>query len=237
MATRFNVIQQHTKRTFWRNLRDPRPAIWRLVLRAAVCVSASSCGIYSADEITATVVDADTKAPIEGVNVIAGWVVRGGINYGNTVGYMNVMETVTSGDGKFHFRSWGPRANLHLGEIRREAPTLMLFKSGYRYTAAENNGSSLAAAPSAMKSDWNDKTILMKRYAGTMPDYDAGYTALWTDLTFLRDHGHWSAIPQFLCAVGREHDSLSVRGASNSLYSFNALSGAGIDCKLERETR
>jgi hypothetical protein len=35
--------------------------------------SLTGCTVYSADPITATVVDADTGAPIEGVNVVAAW--------------------------------------------------------------------------------------------------------------------------------------------------------------------
>jgi hypothetical protein len=204
----------------------------RLVLYAAIGASVSACGIYSADEITATVVDADTKAPIEGVNVVAEWTIRGGINYGATVGYMNVLETVTDKNGKFHFASWGPRLNFRIGEIRQEAPALMLFKSGYRYTAMENNGSSLAAAPSAMKSDWNEQTIPMKRYSGTTPDYEAGYIALVTDTDNLQRYGHWADIPRFLCALGQEHDSLSAHGVRNLLYSFKSLNEAGLDCRI-----
>lgn len=231
MATGFHVIQG-TKHPLSRNLPGPRAAIWSLVLRAAICVSVSSCGIYSADEITATVVDADTKAPIEGVNVIAYWAVRGGINYGATVGYLNVMETVSDKNGRFHFSRWGPRPNFHLGEVRQKAPALALFNGGYRYTAAENGGGSLNAAPSRMRSDWDNQTIAMKRYVGTAPDYDAGFIALMTDTANLGRYGHWADIPRFLCALAREHNSLAARGVQNSLYSIKSLSDAGLQCRV-----
>jgi len=192
----------------------------------------SSCGIYSAEEITTTVIDADTKAPIEGVNVVADWAVRGGVNYGATVGYIKVMETVTDVNGKFHFSRWGPRPNFHLGEIRQKAPALMLFKSGYRYTVVENVGGSLNAAPSTMQSNWNNQTIAMERYVGSAPDYDAGFISLMTDTDNLKRYGHWADIPRFLCALARESNSLAASGVRNSLYSVKSLSDAGLDCRV-----
>jgi hypothetical protein len=210
---------------------------WRFALLALLCLSLPSCGIYTADEITATVVDADTKTPLAGVNVVAAWIVRGGINFGATVGYLKVMETVTDQNGKFHFSRWGPRPNFYLGEIRQEAPVLMLFKSGYRYTPTQNQGSALTAAPNAMKSDWNDQIILMKRYSGMKPDYDAGFIPLLTDMEDLKRHGYWADIPGFLCALGREHKVLSNLEVPNLLYSFDALNGASIDCHDTRGGR
>ena len=230
MATGFNVIRQDTKRVRWPNLLDLRAALWRLALHGAVCISVSSCGIYSAQEITATVVDADSKDPIEGVNVVAHWAVRGGINYGATVGYVNVMETVTDKNGQFHFSGWGPKPNLHLGEIRQKAPALMLFKSGYRYTAVENGGGSLNAAPSTMTSDWNNRTIAMQRYVGSAPDYEAGFISLMTDTDNLERYGYWSDIPRFLCALARENKSLAASEVRNSLYSFKSLADVGLKC-------
>lgn len=154
-----------------------------------------------------------------------------------TVGYMKVMETVTDENGKFHFPSWGPKPNFYVGEIRLEAPVLMLFKSGYRYASTQNQGSALTAAPNAMKSDWNKQTILMKRYSGMQPDYDAGFIPLLTDIDDLKRHGHWTEIPTFLCALGREHKILSNSDVPNLLYSFEALKSAGVDCRDTRGGR
>jgi hypothetical protein len=233
MATGLDVNSYAGKLTPWSNLLGSCAANCRIALVTLFCLSASSCGIYSADEITATVVDSDTSAPIEGANVVAAWIVRGGVNFGATVGYMKVMETVTDQNGKFHFQSWGPKPNFHVGEIRQEAPALILFKPGYRYMATGNQGSSLNAAPSAMTSDWNAKTIRMTRYARATPDAEGGYISLWTDLTFLHEHGYWSAIPRTLCAVGHEQEALSKRGIATALYSLKTLKADGFDCDFE----
>src|SRR5467141_845671 len=64
---------------------------------------------YSAKPITATVVDAETGQPLEGVNVIARWMLeekRTGIS----VGDLDLMEAVTDKTGKFLFRAWEGKA-------------------------------------------------------------------------------------------------------------------------------
>lgn len=236
MAAGFDVDQRGAERATWSWSPGAIGAL-RGLLVAAAWLTATACGFYSADEITATVVDADTKAPIEGVNVVAEWAIRGGINYGSIVGYMNVIETVTDKEGKFHFPSWGPRPNFHLGEIRQSAPALMLFKNGYRYTSMENNGNSLDAAPSKTKSDWNGQIIAMARYAGPTPDYDAGFIALTTDTDNLQRLGHWDNVPRFLCALGQEGSTLSAHGIRNSLPSLKSLHDAGVNCHFARAER
>ena len=66
-----------------------------LAFLSATCVAASTRQ-YSADAIAARVVDADSGAPVDGVNVVAGWEVKGGMEGGNIVGWVKVMETVTT---------------------------------------------------------------------------------------------------------------------------------------------
>lgn len=231
MATGLDVNSYSSRCTPWSHLLDRCAGNCRFALVTLFCLSVSSCGIYSAGEITATVVDSDTNVPLEGVNVVAAWKVRGGVNFGATVGYINVMETISGKDGKFHFPKWGPRPNLHVGEIRQEAPVLMLFKSGYRYSVVENNSSSIAPAPGAMKSDWNGALIPMKRYLGHTPDYEAGFIPLITDIENLKRYGRWNDIAGLLCAMAREHEYLSAHGIGNTLYPFKALNDAGVDCR------
>lgn len=234
MATGFNVIRQDTKRAFRRSFFALAAAMKRPVLYGAVCISVSSCGVYSAEEITATVVDADTKAPIEGVNVVADWAVRGGINYGRTVGYINVMETTTGKDGKFYFPRWGPRPNFHFGAIRLEAPGLTLFKGGYKYLALENNGNALVDAPPMTRSDWNHQVISLTQFNGPPQAYKASFNSLMSDVDNLRREGRWPDIPRFLCALGRESAALAARGVADALYPLEHLATEGVDCSQSR---
>ena len=113
---------------------------------AFACLPLASCNFYSADAISARVVDAETLKPLEGVNVVAAWKVKGGLEGGNVVGYTNVLEAVTTKDGVFTFPSWGPRLNMYFGRVRLEAPQLLFFKSGYRFYTVTNHGDSLSRA-------------------------------------------------------------------------------------------
>lgn len=225
---------------------SPRPSQQRLgcpyngaravLMLTCACLLLSGCGrFYSADAITATLVDAETKAPLPGVHVVAEWAIRGRMNYGNVVGYMNVMETVTDKDGRFHFPARGPRFNFHFGAIFQEAPGLILFKAGYRYAAVANNGSVLVSAPYNLTSDWNGQTISLQPLVSNA-SYDEGYIPLRTDLEFLRREGYWGDIRQFLCALSRERTALNRRNISSLLYTSQSLREQGVDCAPEKAT-
>ena len=214
--------------------RGKAPAIAAVV---GCCLLVSACGFYSADEITATVVDADTKLPIAGVNVIAEWVVRGGINYGGVVAYMNVMETVTDRDGRFHFSAWGPRLNFHFGTIFQEAPTLILFKPGYRLGVAANNGSVLEPSPSKMKSDSNGQTIKLERRASSVLERSDLKIFMYTELADLWTLGEWSHIPRFLCALSPDSGSAPEREILKNTYSWKALAQRGVHCNSSEADR
>lgn len=92
---------------------------------------------YSAAAIEAWVVDAQTGAPIEGVNVVAHWQLAYGFEGGR--GYeMKVMETTTDRDGRFAFQAWGP---LVIPEglppearLKKADPEIVMFKPGYDLT-------------------------------------------------------------------------------------------------------
>ena len=74
-----------------------------LVLPLQGCATA-----YSAKEIEARVIDADTRQPLEGVNVVAHWVLHFGMEGGQQTD-LELMETVTDKNGRFHFPAWGPK--------------------------------------------------------------------------------------------------------------------------------
>src|SRR6185312_6211859 len=93
---------------------------------------------YSAPAIEATVVDAETHRPLEGVNVVAHWVVRygqlGEMHYHYVA--FKLMEAVTDANGRFHFPAWGPEATpLSLGlfaTMSSRDPDIIFFKSDYQ---------------------------------------------------------------------------------------------------------
>jgi len=128
------------------------------------------CGFaYTADPISARVVDAETGQPLAGVNVAALWTLKGGLEGGNVVGYANILETVTDANGTFSFPGWGPRPVV-LGQLHADAPLMLFFKPGYGYHQVQNRVVT-AAAPTQTRSDWNGKTIPLKKFKGTLAEY------------------------------------------------------------------
>jgi hypothetical protein len=210
----------------------------QLALMMLACLPLAACGFYSAEPITVRVVDADTGAAIDGANVVAAWEVYGGLENGNVEGFVQVMETATNKDGRFHFPAWGPRLNTHFSEIRNaSAPVVMVFKSGYHYRAVGNTGKSGAPAPSEMKSDWNGKTIALQRFHGSSAEYKASFIQLTTDVSTLVDHGELPEIPTFLCALAFQDEALAADGIPNALYSFRELRRRGVTCPGREEKK
>ena len=101
---------------------------------AALLVSACGSPYYTSDPIEAWVVDAETGQPIEGAVVTANWqLVAASLDTGGRkVRQLEVFETVTDKEGRFHFPGF-TRINFSLDELREEDPQILIFKAGYRY--------------------------------------------------------------------------------------------------------
>ena len=141
------------------------------VTLALLLLTLSACERYSADPIEAWVVDALTKAPLEGVVVTANWQLTGGFEGGYPKGQMLVMETVTDKSGRFYFPAWGPKVHLGEGKLRETQPQLLLFKSGYQYRRLYNEARSDEIY--AGKSEWSGKVIGMNEFTGSSADWFA----------------------------------------------------------------
>jgi len=144
---------------------------YRHLLATLVCALVPiGCGFaYTADPISARVVDAETGQPLAGVNVAALWTLKGGLEGGNVVGYANILETVTDANGAFSFPGWGPRP-IAFGQLRAEAPLMMFFKPDYAYHQVQNRVVS-APTPMQTRSDWNGKNIALTKFKGTSREY------------------------------------------------------------------
>jgi hypothetical protein len=100
----------------------------------AVVSSLEGCAppIYFAKVTHGTVVDADTKQPIEGAVIVANWELytrRGEGAHG--LQSMQITEVVSGADGSYLVPGWGPRLRPCLTELDNGDPYLVVFKSGY----------------------------------------------------------------------------------------------------------
>lgn len=179
---------------------------------------------YSADPITAWVVDADTGAPINGANVVAAWIMKAGLQDNTTI-YVNVLEAVTDESGKFSFSAWGPKAVTERGEIFTSAPAITIFKSGYQLAGGGNMGT-MQVAPLHMSSYWDGRTFRLQRFQGTAEEY-AEYLGLYLQTTinsFLRNGCHDKSIPRFLIAVDQQSQVFEKQNIPSRLARLQHLS-------------
>ncbi|MGX2032935.1 peptidase associated/transthyretin-like domain-containing protein [Methylocaldum gracile] len=183
---------------------------------------------YSAEPIQARVVDAETKQPLEDVNVVANWQLEGGLEGGTNLGQMMVMETVTDSAGQFSFPAWGPKAipsgyplEYQNARLKDMDPQLLLFKSGYKYLALYNRKTAeqmRGKGPSVRTSDWNGKTIEMRRFTGfkwNLEQYAGdlihlnGFlevVAILNPVELPRDHCKWKKIPLMILATYKQNE-------------------------------
>ncbi len=114
---------------------------------------------YSAKPIRGLVVDAATGQPLEGVVIVAQWVLHTPAGSGPR---LEVLETVTDASGAYQFPGWGPKPNPRpfSSMTMFKAPGVAFFKPGYRPFFASNQYSSNEAV---RESDWDGQTVRLER--------------------------------------------------------------------------
>lgn len=205
-------------------------------LLLAALLPLQACGMYySAEPITAHVVDAETGKPLEGVIVVAHWQLEGGLEGGNRLGQMMVMETVTDAQGRFHFAAWGPKtvplgllanpitANARLKDMD---PQLLLFKRDYSPLVLRNERTMAQMAysiPATRKSDWNSKTIRLEPFKEGLEKWAKRLEFFKTDLDFSykSDSCEWKQTPRMLASMHREKMRLKSQAVDSSIRAIS----------------
>lgn len=171
---------------------------------------------YSAEPIEAWIIDAGTKQPLEGVIVIAHWVLEGGIHV-DRVGELVILETVTDKNGRFYFSGWGPIRHWKRSRLTNMDPEFLIFKNGYEYQRLANPSTkeAIEGKPYPVhRSVWNGKTIALKSFKGTPEEYAEHVHQLDNDLEWAR-YGkdcEWKQIPQMLVAIHRLSEQFESQG-------------------------
>ena len=201
---------------------------------------------YSAKAITARVVDAETKEPLEGVVVVAHWQLNGGLEGWSPLGELMVMDAVTDQNGTFHFPAWGPKKipkgldwNARLKDLD---PQLLLFKSGYRWQELSNSKSMEQMShkgPAVRSSDYDGKTIELEKFKGTPQEY-------WKHIEYfhiswlqpLQHHCAWKGMPRMVVALDQESKRVGPTGFVDDLRRSeqeNVREGCGTFAEFLRE--
>jgi hypothetical protein len=123
----------------------------------------SGCVFYQ-EPLHGTIVDAETKQPIQGAVVAGRWRPwRLVIPFGSRLNFpRHVAEAVTDSDGKYRLPPWGPVLCWPTAQIHYP-PDLLAYKSGYEL---KHNGYwDKFGMP--RESDWNGETVALIPYRGT----------------------------------------------------------------------
>jgi hypothetical protein len=217
-------------------------------LLVAICCSArdGTALRYSAKPIRATVVDAETGLPLEGVIVNAYWHMEDSGGHG--LGPFNVTEAVTDANGVFYMAGWGPMEVPRLSNnpllrprLDPDQPWLQLFKRGYRFLRVQGDESTsylsdpMWTGDSLRESAWNNKVIRLERFHGTDEQYlnhlhgkrsGMAIGACW-----------WAKVPRMTAAFIREGEQLRRVKGWNDLVEFNEIQEryAGKYCGSPKE--
>jgi hypothetical protein len=161
--------------------------------------------VYSAKEIRATVVDKETGRALEGVVVVAQWVLFvSGPGDGWHGPRLYVTEAVTDKEGKFYIPGWGPKPNPgypSTGLTDRD-PVLSLFKPRYWPLTLPNAD---ARNDAVRHSRWDGKIIELEKYRGTGTEYEWAWLLYHLQLALgWGETMEWRRLPKMTLAILEE---------------------------------
>jgi hypothetical protein len=169
---------------------------------------------YSAEPIRGRVVDAETRQLLEGVHVVAQWILQTGILHGRTVERLHILETVTDATGAYRLPGWGPKPRPALSRLETSDPLLTFFKPGYRPLDRSNN--EMHDRP-VRTSRWDGKTIALEPFRGSPEEWVDSLQHVQVRLRWGRstDSGqvndHWRHFPRIVLRVLEERMLLPER--------------------------
>ena len=174
------------------------------ILIISIAIALQACAhhpmFYRGAEIRGQVIDAETKEPIEGVAVVAQWILyHEGIADGGHWKVLKVHEAVTDKNGNYSIPAWDPKRRPAMTHLDDHDPRISLFKIGYynwelynsdpqkfykRYKPEEVDkwsfdklrkrilatGSASEHNRSLRGSVWDGRTIELKKFVGSHRD-------------------------------------------------------------------
>jgi hypothetical protein len=177
---------------------------------------------YSAEAIAGQVIDSATTKPLEGVVVVAHWDLRGGLEGGNVLGAVQVLETMTGKDGRYHFPAWGPTSHTARGTLDHTAPALLFFHRGYMAAARSNAYPQLPAIkpPYGRFSRWNGETIPLTTLSNSDQATRRNWSMMRSNLSFVvmadPKQCEWKRVPRLIAEMIAHDRTFGVSGYSHA---------------------
>jgi hypothetical protein len=203
------------------------PLLFTALFVLAVSTQAGCAGLpplsYSAKPIHGRVVDAAAGQPLDGVIIVAQWILDMG-HLGEP--RLQVLETVTDATGAYQFPGWGPKANPRypVSSLQDEDPLLSFFTPGYAPLSVANTFSSNDAV---RISEWDGKAIALKRFTGPDDEWIVSVRGLQSDLSW----GHrmdWHLLPRMTLVLELERLRLENTPSAKRGINVSGISGLGI---------
>jgi len=179
----------------------------------AILLPISGCATYSAKDIHGQVVDDATGVPLDGVVIVAKWLLERSM-VGDNNALLKAMETVTDKGGSYTFPAWGPvtlpaRADFRAGRD----PKVVYFKIGYWPESEQNELLNDIRHRSTPLGEFrsNGKTIRLKKWDGKGEEY-------WSQLDVLANrmpsfYGvNWKNFPRMTWAIEQENRRYKASG-------------------------
>ncbi|RFC32155.1 MAG: hypothetical protein DID91_2727703692 [Candidatus Nitrotoga sp. MKT] len=214
-------------------MKTPQRSFSCVLLALAMLLLQGCAQSYSAKPIEAWVVDAETGKPLEGVNVVAHWELRAGIK--DTKPYqLQIIEDVTDKNGRFFFPAWGPEEipeHLHWeARLENNDPGIVIFKSGYEVKGMQNNRPPAGTHGSSVRtSDWNGKTIQIRRFQGDLQKYLLNIES--AQYHWMEENCNWTRLPRMVLTWQKEVQMLKEKNITSQ--SFYTLSIDGLSRQTE----
>ena len=227
----------------------------RGIVVLATLLPLTACTVtYQFAPIEATVVDAETGAPIEGVVVIANWeLVKGSFDGERYFGQLEVKETVTDKNGRFFFAGF-TKDDSSGAELRQSDPQILIFKAGYEFQRFVNDyrdggagmGSSFRTAAV------NGKTVkLVKQVADKSRIRQVHSDLVYSRLAFITktmphtnesEKCYWQSVPRMLAETRTQESLMRQMGIDPSSIYENLMANndqyaakAKVPCIAPRE--
>jgi hypothetical protein len=166
---------------------------------------------YFAKSIDAQVVEKETGKPVDGVNVVAIWILENGFPEAGPRDILKVEETFTDQKGKFHLDKWGPRFKF-VAYLNSYSPLLILYDNNHKIEVLENGGQTRKVV---QESNLNHTTIQMKRNSSIKDRISSARHAT-NLLKMYLDLGNcdsWKGAQKMMLAIVNEGESLKKMGA------------------------